>query len=148
MTALGPTQHQLMLACVDLVGRAGGRKFEIGYLHDDVPVDQAAWYAHVEYRGARIFVENHSGPAEAADALARKLLTGGKCRCGRLVALSRDGAIAYADTTMADGSRWTVAEARAAGQCLWKRSGARWDPSCPPPVDPGRPPRRERRRRR
>ncbi|WP_047891760.1 hypothetical protein [Micromonospora sp. RV43] len=148
MRELGPTQYQIVLACTDLIARAGGRQFELGYLHDDVPVDQAGWYAHVQYRGVRLFVEDQPGPAEAADALARKLLTGGRCRCGRLVALSRDGAITYEDATMADGSRWTVAQARAAGQCLWRRVGARWEPACPPPVNPNRPPRRERRRRR
>lgn len=148
MTALGPAQQEIVFACVDLVGRAGGRQLQIGYLHDDVPVEQAAWFAHVQYNGARIFVENQPGPAEAADALARNLLHGARCRCGRLVALSQDGAIAYRDTAMADGSRWTVNEARTAGQCLWKRTGPRWEPSCPPPADPARPPRRERRRRR
>lgn len=39
-----------MIACVDLVGRCGAREFEIGYLHDDVPVAQAGWYASAFYR--------------------------------------------------------------------------------------------------
>ncbi|MFI6819750.1 hypothetical protein ACIBJE_02210 [Micromonospora sp. NPDC050187] len=140
-------QQHVILACADLVGRAGGRSFQIGYLHDDVPVDQAGWYAHAQYRGARIQVEDQRGPAEAADALARRILTGARCRCGRLVSLSPDGAVAYEDTPMADGSRWTVAQAREAGQCLWRRLGARWEPSCPEPPGRSRPTRRERRRR-
>jgi hypothetical protein len=136
----------VVIACADLVGRAGARQFQIGYVHDDVPVDQAGWYAHAQYRGARIQVTDQRGPAQAADALARRILTGAQCRCGRLAALSADGAVAYEDVAMADGTRWTAAEARAAGQCLWRRLGQRWEPSCPTPSD--RPTRRERRSRR
>ncbi|MFG1846696.1 hypothetical protein [Micromonospora carbonacea] len=134
-----------VLACADLAGRAGARHFQIGYLHDDVPVAEAGWYAHAQYRGARVQVDNQPGPAEAAEALARRLLTGAQCRCGRLVALSTAGAVAFDGVTLADGSRWSTADARRAGQCLWRRVGARWEPSCPVPSD--RPTRRERRRR-
>ncbi len=146
MTQPPPDLDDVVIACADLVGRAGARGFEIGYLHDDVPVELAGWYAHAQYRGARIQVADQPGPAQAADALARRILTGAKCRCGRLASLSPDGAIAYSDTAMADGTRWTVQEARAAGQCLWRRRGQRWEPSCPPPS--GRPSRWERRSRR
>lgn len=143
MTALDldPEARNVVVACADLVGRAGARGFQIGYLHDDVPADQAGWYAHAQYRGARITADNHRGPVEAAEALARRLLTGAKCRCGRLVALSRSGAVAFDGTVVADGSRWTVADARSAGQCRWERRGARWEPSCPVPG--GRPSRRQ-----
>jgi hypothetical protein len=34
-----------------MAGRAGAREFEIGYLHDDVPLEDAGWYAHVQYQG-------------------------------------------------------------------------------------------------
>ncbi|HYS41156.1 MAG TPA: hypothetical protein VEO01_36540 [Pseudonocardiaceae bacterium] len=122
-------------ACADLVGRTGATNFTIGYLHDDVPPDQAAWYAHAQFRGARITIDDQPGPVEAADALCRRLLDGAKCRCGRLVTLSDSGAVAY-DSTMADGSTWTVEQARRAGQCRWRRIGARWEPNCPTP--PGR----------
>lgn len=128
-----PEMDNIVVACADLVGRAGARGFQIGYLHDDVPADQAGWYAHAQYRGARITTQDHPGPAEAADALARKILTGGRCRCGRLVALDTSGAVACANATMADGSTWTVDQAAAAGQCLWTRTGNRWNPSCPEP---------------
>lgn len=117
-------------AALDLVGRTGARSFELGYLHDG-PVEQAAWYAHVQYRGARISVENRHGPVEAAEALARRLLTGGKCTgCGRLVALSDTGAVAYRSAVMADGTRFTAEDAAAAGQCRWRRVGARWEMGC------------------
>lgn len=63
-------------ATLDLVGRCGAAAFEIGYLHDDVPVEEAGWYAHVQYQGARIIVEDQPSPEAAADALAARLLRG------------------------------------------------------------------------
>ncbi|MCK2214266.1 hypothetical protein MF672_010755 [Actinomadura sp. ATCC 31491] len=137
-------------AAVDLVGRTGATGFEIGYLRDGVPVEEAGWYAHAQYRGARITSEEHRGPIEAVEALARKLLTGAKCtHCKKLVALSDDGAIAY-NGLLADGTRWTVEQARAAGQCRWRRIGPRWVRGCerPAPPRPTGKPRRAKRRRR
>ncbi len=122
--------EQRVLAAADLVGRTGATEFQIGYLHDVVPADLAAWYAHAQYRGGRIFEENHPGPAEAAEALAQRLLTGARCSCGKLVALSDDGAFAFRKGVMVDGSEFTVDQARAAGCCRWKREGARWVSGC------------------
>ncbi|WP_433225501.1 hypothetical protein [Actinomadura formosensis] len=119
-----------LLAAVDLVGRTGATNFQIGYLHDGVPADQAGWYAHAQYRGARITAEDHRHPVEAAEALARRLLDGAKCaHCGGLVALSDDGAMAY-NTRLVDGTRWTVEQATAAGLCHWRRVGPRWERGC------------------
>lgn len=118
-------------ACADLVVRTGATGFEIGYLHDDVPVDEAGWYAHAQYKGARITTDGgHRGPVEAAEALARRLLTGAKCKCGKLAALDTSGAVAYRQTTLADGSSWSAQQAAAAGQCHWTRHGARWISGC------------------
>lgn len=125
----------LARAAIDLIGRTGARELVIGFLHDDVPSEEAGWYAHAQYQGARITVEDKPGPAEALDALAHRLLTGAKCRCGRLAALSDQGAVSYGKTSMADGSTWTVEQAAAAGQCRWRRIGPRWEPSCPEPED-------------
>ena len=117
-----------VLACADLVGRTGAKEFQIGYLHDEPPHQ---WYAHAQYRGTRITEEHCSGPSEAADALCRRLLTGAKCaHCGGLVALSGAGAVAYGNPVMADGSTWSAAEAAAAGQCRWRRMGAKWVMGC------------------
>jgi hypothetical protein len=121
-----------LVACVDLVGRTGATGFEIGYLHEDVPAEQAGWYAHAQLRGARIIVEDHRGPVEAADALARRLLSGAKCRCGRLVALSDRGAFAYTKAHTVDGQSWTAEQAAAVGQCRWRRVAARWQMGCKP----------------
>lgn len=99
-------------ACADLVGRAGASGFQIGYLHDDVPIEDAGWYAHAQYRGARIMVEGRRSPSEAALALAERLLRGAACRCGKTV-------------TLTDNSNG----------CRWRLAGKRWEPGCDaPPV--------------
>lgn len=132
---LSDDDENAIVACADLVGRSGARKFEIGYLYDDVPAEKAGWYVHAQYTGARITASDQPSPVHAATELARKILTGAKCRCGRLVALSEDGAIAFDDPVMADGSQWPVEKAAAAGQCRWRLIGKIWTPSCPEPDD-------------
>lgn len=122
--------EERLIAAVDLVGRTGAKGFEFGHLHDDVPVEDADWYAFARYAGARITVEHHRHPVDAAEALAVKLLTGGKCKCGKLVALESDGAVAFRRPVMTDGSAFPIEEARRAGQCLWRRDGRRWVPGC------------------
>ena len=119
-----------LFAAADLVGRTGATSFEIGYLHDNVPAAEAGWYAHVQYKGARI-TEEGAGPIEAAEALARRLLAGGKCtKCGGLIALSSSGAMIYPSATLTDGTRWTERDAMAAPQCRWTRMGKRWEAAC------------------
>lgn len=130
---LSPADRDKILACANLVGRAGARQFEIGFLDQEPP---HRWYAHAMYRGARIGVEDHDNPAGAAMALAEKLLTGARCRCGALVALRDGGAVAFTKAHMADGTAWTAKQAAQAGQCRWRLSGDRWEPSCPAPANP------------
>ena len=96
-----------VIACADLVGRAGASGFEIGYLRDDVPMEDAGWHASAFYKGARIITDEHRSPSLAAMALAERLLSGATCRCRRPVVLSDDR----------DGCRW-----RLMGQC--------WEPGC------------------
>lgn len=132
--AIPPDDLDALTACVELVGRSGGRNFEIGYLHDGVPIADAGWWAHAQYQGARIAVEHQPGPGEAASALATKVLTGAKCQCGSLVQLF-DGGATFMGTrerpaTLADGTTWSAAEAEAAGQCRWVREGPRWVKGC------------------
>ena len=120
-----------LVAAADLVGRTGAKGFEIGFLHDDVPVEEAAWYAHAQFDGARITEEGHVGPVQAAEALARRLLEGGKCtKCGGLVALSSRGAWVFTDTRLTDGTRWTADQALATKQCRWTRMGNHWVAGC------------------
>lgn len=147
--------QERLVAAVDLVGRTGATGFELGYLHDDVPIDRAAWWAHAQYRGTRIAVEDQLGPVDAAEALARRLLDGGKCaHCGSLVTLDPAGAYAT-DRTMLDGTPWLAEQQADAGLCLWHREGQRWVRGCesasaavrkpsPRSVTRGRPKRRRR----
>lgn len=101
-----------VVACADLAGRAGARDFQIGYVHDDVPVEEAGWYAHASYQGARVITDQHRSPTAAAMRLAERLLRGAQCRCGNPVALS--------DETTG---------------CRWRLMGQRWEPGCDaPPV--------------
>lgn len=131
-------------AALDLVGRSGARNLEIGYVREGVPSEEAGWYAHAQYGGVRLIVEEHRGPAEAAEALARRVLTGAKCaHCGGLVALRDDGAMAYPghligmdqlqgikDAPHAKDGPWDEATIRKAGQCRWRRIGPRWVRGC------------------
>lgn len=100
----------VIIACADLAGRAGASSFDIGYLHDNVPADQAGWYATAHYRGARIVTDEHRFPDLAAFALALRLLSDATCRCTQPVTLT-DGATG----------------------CRWRLVGARWEPGCDAP---------------
>jgi hypothetical protein len=125
-----PDDDDRIMAGVELVARTGARQFEVGYLHEDVPAHEADWYAHAQYRGTRIMVEHHSHPADAVEALAVRLLTGAKCACGKLVALTPGGALAFRHPHMSDGSVFTIEQAQQAGQCLWRREGQHWVSGC------------------
>jgi hypothetical protein len=128
-----PAQDEALSAAIAMVGGTGAKTLEIGYLHDDVPSDQAAWWATATYRGVKLQVDNHNSPAAAVEALVEKLLTGARCQwCGGLVSLTREGAVAYPGSVMADGSHTpsSVDEIAAMGQCLWRRHCARWEPGC------------------
>lgn len=138
-----------LIAAVELVGRAGATGFQVGYLHDDVPAEEAGWYAHAQYRGHRVTVEDRKSPTEAAEALALEILTGAKCtHCGGLVALSDRGAMFRSTggwVELADGSLWTEEQARALPQCRWTRMGATWKRGCESDGPPDRRPRAVRR---
>jgi hypothetical protein len=98
-----------IVAAADLVSRMGASQFEIGYIHEDRPMQESAWYAHAQYRGARVIVDEQSSPMDAAEGLARRLLTGARCGCGRKVVMERLGK---------------------AGECRWRREGAVWVSAC------------------
>jgi hypothetical protein len=97
-----------VLAIADLCDRAGASLFEIGYLNDD-PADPG-WHCSARYAGTRLVVDGHLTPGAAADGLARRVLEGGGCRCGR---------------------RSTVSDVP--GRCRWTRVGPKWLPGCDAP---------------
>ena len=98
---------ELIIACENLVSRAGAAGFEIGYLSDEPP---HRWYAHAQYRNARITVEDQPTAALAALALAYRLLRSALCLCGNPVALSDDHS-----------------------GCRWQLVDSRWEPGCDAP---------------
>ncbi len=117
-------------ACADLVGRAGGRSFECGFLHDDVPAEEAGWYATAVFKGTKITAEDKRSPAEACHELAVRVLSGAQCQhCRKLVTLNPLGAVAH-DVTLMDGRTWTAGEQAAAGLCQWRLAGDRWKRGC------------------
>ncbi|QDY06143.1 hypothetical protein FJK98_02335 [Micromonospora sp. HM134] len=62
----------ILIACVDLAGRAGATDIEIGHTgDDDTPAHQVRWYAVATYRGARLIADDHQSPTAAAMALLR-----------------------------------------------------------------------------
>jgi hypothetical protein len=97
----------IVVACADLAGRSGAVEFDLGYVHDDVPVEQAGWYATATFRGAKLLVQDQPSPEAAALALAHRLLRGATCRCHQAVTLN--------DTTPG---------------CRWRLVGQRWEPGC------------------
>lgn len=133
MDDLNPFDVDAVVACANLAERAGASSFECGY-DPDRDAD-SRWYATAEYSrgGHQLAVDGHPSPEAAAMALAGRILTGAKCRCGGLVALSVDGAWAPPDSaTMYDGSDPRVL--RDAPQCLWILDGQRWEPGCDAPA--------------
>jgi len=102
---VGELNGDIVIACADLVGRAGAREFEMGYVNDD-PTDPG-WWAQAVYNGAKIIRDGHRTPEAAALALATRMLSGATCRCLKIVSLE-DGT---------DG-------------CRWRLVGQRWEPGC------------------
>lgn len=106
-------EQDAMVASLDLIRRMGAKTTEFGYLDDDVPVEEARWWAYAQFRGARVQVDDEKGPVEALEALARRLLKGARCRrCGEPV-------------TLVDGVQG----------CRWRRVGQKWEPGCNLPID-------------
>ncbi|OZF09846.1 hypothetical protein CH300_00245 [Rhodococcus sp. 15-1154-1] len=101
--------QDVLTAAIDLGGRSGATGIEVGYLHDDVPVEKAGWYAFAQFKGARITSEDHVGPVEAAEGLARKILHGAQCtHCKKTVSLG----------------------GFSKSRCRWRRMAAKWVRGC------------------
>lgn len=97
-------------AAVDLVGRTGADNVEFGFLNDNVPTEEADWWAAAHYKpkGAKVVVEDYPGPVQAMEALARQLIDGGRCTiCDRPISLDPDST-----------------------SCTWTRMGNKWVPQC------------------
>jgi hypothetical protein len=110
MSGVEYVEPDAVVAVADLCARAGATEFEVGYLEDDVPINEARWYAQVRFRGALLVCDERQSPDEACDALARRILAGGTCTgCNRLVTLN---------------------EPDLRRQCRWHRDGSCWVRGC------------------
>jgi hypothetical protein len=121
-----PQEHlDAILACADLAARSGGTEFEVGYMDEEATrVEDAMWYAHVNYHGARLFIDDQPSPAHACELLARRILNGGKCtNCGR-----ETKTIGFA---FPGGFPKRPAKSRF---CQWRRKGTKWMPLCKVPA--------------
>lgn len=125
-------------AHVALIGHTGASQLEIGYLEDDVPIEEARWWARarlgmahvnglpVDGTGAVVMVEEKTGPVEALEALALKLIDGGICQhCHRIV-----------QTMQPVPHVIMVGES----YCLWSidENPVRWVRECGAPMSPNR----------
>lgn len=120
-------------AAVEMVGRAGATGFSVDCLDRAAPIAEARWYASAHYRGIRVTEANHPGPAEAANALALRLLHGAQCQgCGKFSA-AHDGDVPLPDTLI-DGTKVDPKEAARRGLCRWERVGKHWIRGCGPDV--------------
>lgn len=114
-----------LMAAVEAIARAGADDFELGFLDDDVPMEDARWWAKAQWKGTRVQVDDQAGPDVAAEALAKKVLQGGQCvRCGFTITLDLTGP-----------------------GCRWRRRDAHWLRGCDGGHEPIGPPNRAQRRR-
>lgn len=118
--------EEALVAAVDLVGRTGATDVTFGWLND--PGEHAyerrgpQCYAHAQYRGARVTVEDFPDLVAVVEALADRLMRGAKCAwCGNAIVLPGvpDDVVGV---RFNDGSKL--------GVCRWERTGARWDRTC------------------
>lgn len=107
-----PFDEARLQAAVELIGRSAANDLELGWTHDDGP-RPGEWYATAGYKGAKVTVEHQHGPAEAAEALAFRLMEGGQCvHCGRFIVVP--------GYELKDGG----------DACRWTREGAHWLRGC------------------
>lgn len=105
-------------AALQLFGRCGVSEIDIGYLNDDVPITEADWYCIATFRGAKVIAEHHSGPVEACEALARRLMNGGTCtHCRKVISLSAPRDLPQV--------------------CRWTRRGDHWERGCTDTIPEG-----------
>jgi hypothetical protein len=117
MTTL-PVEHtDAILACAELVGRAGGDEFKVGYEDETKRVEDARWFAQASFQGKLVRVEEQPSGALACEFLARQLLDGGLCtHCRRVVRIRPQGYI----EDVYKGPK----------PCAWHRVGPTWKRGC------------------
>jgi len=99
------TETDAVLACADLVSRGGAASFEVGLREQD----RTTWYAEARYKQGTMVGEGAT-PEAAATALAGRLFSGARCKCGQPVSLPGTPP-----------------------GCRWRLVGKRWEPGCTAP---------------
>lgn len=114
------TDRDRLIAAYDVVGRCGLWDFEVGF--DDEKDEGARWYSGARFGDGRaVVVTERANAHEAAEALARKLVNGGRCtHCGRVATLWTQGPEDDAGVGQLNRS-WI---------CYWTREGRAWVRGC------------------
>lgn len=138
---LNTEDNEVIAASVNLFTRCGAQEFDYGHMLENVPSEDADWYAYVGFRGSRITVEHQRGPVQALDALAARVLDGGMCTtCTRICTTRPDGVMVRDTVHVHTGAKVSQEEAAANvernGACHWVRDGDHWYSGCDPHVRP------------
>ncbi len=107
-----------MVACIDVVARSGATDVEFGHLEDDVPIEQARWWATATYRGKKLTIDEQRDPIDALMRLAERVCNNGTCTgCQRSVLL-----------LTGQPGLWIASKPR----CLWQLdiTGKQWVRGC------------------
>lgn len=96
-------QDPRFIAAVDMIGKSGGKSFQIRYDDEQDPV---VWVAVAELRGGHWECAGGKTPLQAAFRLLETLYDGGLCgHCGRVAGVTLDWS---ADLPFADETCWWV----------------------------------------
>lgn len=121
--------RDVVIAATDIVERAMGQQFEIGYLDDEPP---GRWWASARLtNGDRVIVgQDYEGqnlyPWEAADALVGKLMHGAKCvGCDERV-----WPVTEFNTRHVEVDGELVPQKPPRRWCKWRRHGDHWEGDC------------------
>lgn len=114
-----PMGFPAVMAAADLGDRAGAKSWEIMWMCPHTPDEEdghdcgdVTWHITAMYQGHRIAGEGLTAEAAALE-FAVKLIDGGRCKCGRTVAMQRAH--------------------QSPRECLWRLEGERWEPGCDAP---------------
>jgi hypothetical protein len=130
---LAPSDKDALLAAADVVRRSGALSFKVGVCDTENEFGwKKGWWAAAFYSGARLIgVDGWPGPTQAAEALARRLIDGARCKCGRVATLEGSSPL-FPKKRLTDEAIWSVEEQLKAGQCVWTRQGGDWRSGCAP----------------
>lgn len=117
-------QDPVFLACVDMIGRSGGKSFQIRYDDEQDPI---VWVAVAELRGKAWECAGGKTPAEASFRLVEALYDGGICaHCDRPAGVTLDW---KSDMPLADEVCWWIWDPETAGfrrSCEGETTGKAW----------------------